>query len=83
MTLNKTALTLEAGVTETLVTTVLPEETTDKTVTFSSSDASIASVTPKQGKVTGVATGTATITAITVDGKTATCEVTVTARAGG
>ncbi|MCC9080212.1 Ig-like domain-containing protein [Enterococcus faecium] len=57
--------------------TVLPEEATDKTVTFSSSDASIASVTLKQGKAAGVAKGTATITATTVNGKTATCEVTV------
>ncbi|HGF8008832.1 TPA: Ig-like domain-containing protein [Enterococcus faecium] len=43
----------------------------------------IATVTPVQGKVTGVAKGTATITATTVNGKTATCEVTVTEAGGG
>lgn len=56
----------------------MPENTTDKTVTFSSDDESIATVTPKQGKVTGVALGTVSITATTVNGKKATCKVTVT-----
>lgn len=77
MTLNKTTLTLEVGATETLTATVLPENAADKSVQFSSSDTAIATVTPVQGKVTGVAKGTATITATTVNGKTATCEVTV------
>ncbi|QED60642.1 hypothetical protein FUT28_12920 [Enterococcus durans] len=81
--MNKTTLTLELGATETLVATVLPEGATDKTVTFSSSDASVASVTPKQGRVAGVAKGTATITGTTINGKTAICEVTVTEAGGG
>ena len=81
--MNKTTLTLEVGATETLVATVLPEEATDKTVTFSSSDATIASVTPKQGKAAGVAIGTATIAGTTINGKTATCEVTVIEAGGG
>nr|DAL95795.1 MAG TPA: tail tube protein [Caudoviricetes sp.] len=67
------------GGTETLSATVQPSNATDKAVQFSSSDEKIAKVTQVQGKVTGVAAGTATITATTSNGKTAVCEVTVTA----
>lgn len=58
--------------------TVEPSDAEDKTVTFSSSDTTVATVTPKLGKITAVAAGTATITVITANGLTATCEVTVT-----
>lgn len=78
MTLDQTALSLAIGETATLKATVLPAEATDKSVQFSSSDTAIATVTPVQGKVTAVAVGSATITATTANGKTATCEVTVT-----
>lgn len=67
------------GASETLSATVLPADATDKSVKYSSSDEAIATVTPVQGKITGIAAGTATITAITANGKTAVCEVTVTA----
>ncbi len=77
--LNKTATTIEAGATETLTATVLPETATDKSVTWSSSKESVATV-DNTGKVTAVAAGEATITVTTTDGsKTATCTVTVTA----
>lgn len=74
ITLNKTELTLEPDATETLIATVLPENATDKTVTWSSSDVTIAKVS--NGVVTAVAEGTATITA-TAGGKSANCVVTV------
>lgn len=67
------------GATETLSATVAPETATDKSIQFTSSNETIATVTPVQGKVTGVKDGTATITATTANGKTAVCEVTVTA----
>ncbi|MFD1902472.1 Ig domain-containing protein [Enterococcus termitis] len=35
---------------------VEPQNAEDKTISFSSSDESIATVTPKQGKVTGIKT---------------------------
>ncbi|EGP5586787.1 Ig-like domain-containing protein [Enterococcus hirae] len=79
VTLSKTATTLVVGASETLSATVLPAGATDKSVKYSSSDEKIATVTPVQGKITGIAAGTATITATTANGKTAVCEVTVTA----
>ncbi|MFP7215900.1 Ig-like domain-containing protein [Lactococcus garvieae] len=81
--MNKTTLSLEVGGTETLTATVVPADAEDKSVQFSSSDTAIATVTPVQGKVTAVATGTSIITVTTVNGKTATCEVTVTEPSGG
>lgn len=71
------------GATETLSATVAPTDSTDKSVQFTSSDATVATVTPVQGKVTAIKAGTATITTTTVNGKTATCEVTVTAASEG
>lgn len=71
------------GATETLSATVSPKTATDKSVKFTSSDETIATVTPIQGKVTGVKAGTATITATTMNGETATCEITVTTPAKG
>lgn len=71
------------GATETLSATVSPETATDKSVKFTSSDETIATVTPIQGKVTGVKAGTATITATTMNGETANCEITVTTPAKG
>ena len=62
------------GDTQTLSATVKPDDATDKTVTWSSSNTAVATV--DGGKVTAVAPGTATITAKAGD-KTATCAVTV------
>lgn len=74
VTLNKTELALNEGSSETLVATVKPDDATDKTVTWSTSDAAIATV--ENGKVTAVKEGSATITAKAGE-KTATCNVTV------
>ena len=54
--LNKTELTLKAGEDETLTATVLPDNATDKKVTWESSDKSIATVS-SSGKVKAVFTG--------------------------
>ena len=59
--LNKMDLTLYEGEEETLTATVLPDNATDKVVTWNSSDQSIASV--ESGKVKAVKKGEATITA--------------------
>ncbi len=77
--LNKTSASLAIGGTvELSVSNVSPSDAVDKTVTWSSSNSSFASVNAT-GVVTAVAEGTATITATANDGsgKTATCSVTV------
>ncbi len=74
--LNKTSVSLTVDETETLTATVSPSNATNKTVTWTSSNTSVATVT--NGVIKAVAPGTATITVKTVDGKhTTTCSVTV------
>ena len=76
--LDKIDLELFEGQTATIVATVLPTDATNKTVTWSSSNEQVATVSAT-GLVKAVAAGTAVITVTTVDGgKTATCSVTVT-----
>ncbi len=79
ITLNKTATTISAGNTETLsVTAVAPDNATDKTYTWKTSNASIATV-DQDGKVTAVALGTVIIYAEANDGSgvKGSCTVTV------
>ncbi|MFQ8984917.1 MAG: Ig domain-containing protein, partial [Evtepia sp.] len=79
VTLSQTELSLTEGGTAQLTATVLPETATNRNVTWSSNAPGVATVN-SSGKVTAVSAGTATITVTTADGgKTATCEVTVTA----
>ena len=75
ITLNHETLTLESGATETLVPTIVPDRVTAESVVWSSDKTSVATVS-KDGLVTAVAEGTATITA-TAREKSATCLVTV------
>ena len=75
VTLNRTSATLKVNETVTLTATVKPDDATDKTVTWSTSDANVASVS--NGVVTAKKVGTATITA-EAGGKTAVCTITVT-----
>lgn len=74
--LDKHELELNVGEEATLVATVLPE-TASQTVTWSSSDESVATVS-ETGTVTAVSAGEAVITATTVTGgKTDSCTITV------
>ena len=69
-------LSLKVGEAETLSAVVIPANADNKTVSWSTSDQSVATVA--NGLVTAVKEGSATITVTTIDGgKTATCTVTV------
>ena len=81
VTLNKTTLSLIKGGSETLTAIVAPADATDKTLTWASSNTSVATVA--NGTVTAIGSGTATITVTTANGKIATCEVTVSVLAAG
>ncbi len=78
VTLDNTSVSLEVNKTLTLTATVSPDNATDKTVTWSSSDETVATV--ENGNVTAIKEGEATITAKVGD-KTAECKVTVSAPA--
>lgn len=81
--LNKNTTTIKVGGTETLTATVEPANATNKAVTWSSDNISVATV-DANGLVTAVAEGSATITVTTEDGnKTATCTVIVTNNGSG
>ena len=74
--LNKTSLSFTGtGSSQTLTATVSPSNATNKTLTWSSSNTSVATVS--NGVVKAVGFGTATITAKSNNGKTASCSVTV------
>lgn len=77
--LNQSAMNLTVGSSQKLTATVLPAGASDKSVTWTSSDESVATV-DANGNVTGITTGLATITATTNDGSnlSASCAVTVT-----
>ena len=77
--LNYTTLSLRPEGTAQLTYIVAPEEALADTVTYASSDESVATVNA-DGNVTAVADGTATIT-VEVNGVTAECEVTVSTKA--
>ena len=68
--MSQSTLSIARGGSANLTATVNPSTATDKTVTWSSSNSSVATV--NNGTVSAVAVGTATITA-TASGKTATC----------
>lgn len=74
VTLDQDTLFLLTDETATLTATVKPADASDKTVTWKTSNANVATV--KDGVVTAVGKGTATITA-TAGKKSATCAVTV------
>ena len=78
ITLSQSSATMTEGETMNLTATVTPDDATDKSITWSSSNTSVASV-DANGKVTAKAEGTTTITATANDGSgvKASCVVTV------
>ena len=79
LSINKTSTTLNKGATETLTVSRSPSSVSYPTITWTSSNTSVATV-DSNGKVTAVGNGSATITAKTTDGTnlSKTCTVTVT-----
>lgn len=77
--LNKNSLSLAAGASETLTATVSPNNATNKSLSWVSSNANVA-VVSQSGKVTAAGAGTCTVSAYSTDGsnKYASCSVTVT-----
>lgn len=75
--LNPSTAQVEAGQSVQLTANVAPSNATNKQVTWTTANSTIASVSPN-GLVTGIAPGTTTVTATTADGnKTATATITV------
>ena len=75
ITLNKSSVSVNVGATTKLVATVLPQSANNRSVTWSSSNTSIATV--NNGTIKGIKAGTATISAKTYNGKVAKSTVTV------
>ena len=73
--LNTTSIRIEKGKSYTLKATISPSNTTNKTITWISSDPSIATVS--NGKVTGKRIGATAVTAKTSNGKFVKCLVIV------
>jgi len=76
--LSATSRTLTTGGNFNITATVAPSNATYRTIFWSSSDPSIASVN-NNGTVTAIRSGSATITAATAEGISASCAVTVNA----
>ena len=75
--LDKKTATLAVGKTLQLNAEILPPETTDMTLKWTSSNPKVLTVSSK-GLAKGVGTGAATVTVSTANGKTATCQFKVT-----
>ena len=74
--LNKTSVSLKMNDSVQLYATILPETTTNKSVTWSSSDNDIA-IVDSEGLVKAISVGTVIITATSANGLTAQCKITV------
>ncbi len=81
ITLNKSSASMKVGDKLSLVSTISPSNASNKNVTWTSSNNSIATVS-SVGVVTAKAAGTVTITVKTNNGKTATCKITITKKSG-
>ena len=73
---DKSTLTLAPSTSYSLITIVVPDTAEDKTLTWSSSAPTVATV-DQSGVVTAVSDGTATITAVAVGGASKSCTVNV------
>ena len=73
--LNKKSLTMVKGNSEKITATIIPADTDDKTITWETSNSTIAKVS--NGTITAISEGTAVVTAKTVNNIVASCTVSV------
>ncbi|MCL2099231.1 MAG: Ig-like domain-containing protein [Oscillospiraceae bacterium] len=74
----RSSMTINVGLSETLIATVMPVNASNTDVVWSSSNTTVATVGANTGRITGIAAGTAVITATSVDGNyTADIQITV------
>ena len=73
--LNKTSAQIKVGESTTITATITPNNTTNKSITWTSSNTNVATV--NNGVIKGISAGSTTITVKTSNGKIATCNVTV------
>lgn len=76
VTLSENKISVRIGEEKALKAEVAPENAKDKSLSWSSSNEKVVTV-DKDGKIKGIWSGSAKIAVSTVNGKTATCEVTV------
>ena len=76
VTVSPTSIKIKVGKSQTVTATVKPDDTDDKSLTWSSADSSIASVSAS-GKIQGKKAGKTKVTVKTKNGKTATVDVEV------
>lgn len=77
ITISDESVTLKAGETKQLSATVLPENASDKTVTWSIIDGEEVASVSLNGLITSITSGNAVVQASTINGKTCTCNVVV------
>ena len=82
VTLSATEVTLDEGQTAILTATITPSNAADKSITWTSSDTTVATV-DSTGKITALKAGEATIIATSSNGQTATCTVIVRGQVTG
>ena len=76
LSLNKTSININVGKTEKLIVSILPSNATNKNITWSSSNTSVATV-DSSGNVKALKKGSVIISAKSNNGKVATCTVNV------
>lgn len=74
--LDYTSMTIAPNTSYKFITKIAPNDATDKTITWSSSAPNIVA-TDQTGTITGLSAGTATITAVSTNGVSKSCEITV------
>lgn len=82
ITINKTSTTLTPGRTEQLTASIIPDNASDKTLTWSTSNSPVSTVS-STGMVTAVSNGTAIIKAASIQNPEKYAECTVTVSTGG